>query len=128
EVLPLFDVDGRVESDTLLGTEQSITGREVFFACPNGREVTLLLSTSPVVDGGRVPGTVFVLTGYTERKRVEQTLREMNEVPEERIARRTADLERRNRELQSFAFVASHDLQEPLRKIQTFASLFRVER
>jgi len=32
-------------------------------------------------------------------------------------------LEKLNKELQSFAYISSHDLQEPLRKIQTFASL-----
>ena len=40
-----------------------------------------------------------------------------------RLALAMEDLRARNRELQDFAIAASHDLQEPLRKIQTFASL-----
>ncbi len=37
----------------------------------------------------------------------------------------TERLERLNEELQDFAFVASHDLQEPLRKIQTFCNMIQ---
>ena len=39
---------------------------------------------------------------------------------EEKMVAYTKRLEQSNRELQDFAYVASHDLQEPLRKIETF--------
>jgi PAS domain S-box-containing protein len=41
---------------------------------------------------------------------------------EENLKVYTAKLERSNSELQDFAFIASHDMQEPLRKIQSFGS------
>ena len=43
----------------------------------------------------------------------------------EHLRQSTLELERSNRELQDFAFVASHDLQEPLRKIQAFGDRLR---
>ncbi len=67
---------------------------------------------------------------YRQARDAEAALRIANDALEARVEARTAELARtnrdldiRNRELQDFAFVASHDLQEPLRKIQAFASL-----
>jgi light-regulated signal transduction histidine kinase (bacteriophytochrome) len=63
------------------------------------------------------------MNDITERRHAEEALRRAKDELEIRVLERTADLERRNQELQEFAFVASHDLQEPLRKIQTFGDL-----
>jgi PAS domain S-box-containing protein len=41
---------------------------------------------------------------------------------EDFLQQKNQDLEKMNKELQSFAYISSHDLQEPLRKIQTFIS------
>jgi PAS domain S-box-containing protein len=59
----------------------------------------------------------------TERKRAEEALREARDELELRVTERTGELELKNKELQDFAFVASHDLAEPLRKVQTFGRL-----
>ena len=55
----------------------------------------------------------------------ESQYRQLAEVLEERVKKRTDDLERSNLDLIQFASVASHDLKEPSRKIQTFATLLK---
>lgn len=44
---------------------------------------------------------------------------------EKKVEERTAELLRKNSELEQFAYIASHDLQEPLRKIRTFSELLQ---
>lgn len=75
---------------------------------------------------------ILVIRDLEERRRAQARLKEANDLLELRVKERTAELadtntelERSNRELQDFAFVASHDLQEPLRKIQAFGDRLR---
>lgn len=64
----------------------------------------------------------------TDQKNMEQQLRVFGEEMEWqnwRLGAAYDDLERRNKDLDEFTYVASHDLQEPLRKLMAFSDLLK---
>jgi PAS domain S-box-containing protein len=83
----------------------------------DGREVQVSLRISPVKDAaGSVTGLSAIARDITDRKKAEEALA---------LARRTEELARSNAELEQFASVVSHDLQEPLRTVANFAQFLQ---
>ncbi len=96
---------------------QPVINREEYFVNDEGEKRWLLTSKLPLRDqNGQVTGLVGIGSDITERKLAEEALL----TSEAKLRQFTTQLERSNRELQDFAYVASHDLQEPLRKIVVF--------
>ncbi len=80
-----------------------------------GHSLDVSLTVSPILDDkGELKGIATIARDISERKQLERTLEQY-----------AAQLARNNRELKDFAYVASHDLQEPLRKIQAFSDRLR---
>jgi PAS domain S-box-containing protein len=93
-----------------------VHGQEVIIAPPDAPRRALVANGQAIYDEQRHKlGAVVALHDITARQRAEEELRLSAE-----------QLERSNRELQDFASVASHDLQEPLRKIQAFGDRLKV--
>lgn len=61
-------------------------------------------------------GVILNATDITEERQQQSMLRQMN-----------LDLQQSNENLQQFAYIASHDLQEPLRKIHSFGNLLQTQ-
>jgi len=60
-----------------------------------------------------------------ENYRLIEELRENQQVLEQRVRERTAELEKMNQELKEFAYIASHDLQAPLGTMLTFLGMLK---
>ena len=89
----------------------------------DGHTVWINLTVAPNwASDGEVDYVISVVEDVSEKKAAEAALRWLNDELEDRVAARTAELERSNAELDQFAYVASHDLKAPIRAIDSLAT------
>ncbi len=95
---------------------------EIRIITKSGRLKWILNIGTPLFNvKGEVIGSIGIMTDITEKKEMLEKMESYNKL----VSRSNEELKQINKELEQYAYVASHDLKSPLRSIASFASLLK---
>ncbi len=119
--------------EKILPEKTAIADYEVTHDFPGLGERIMLLNASKIFrDNSDEQSILLAIEDITEKRKIDIDLKLFTEELEKQVSERTfslheanTDLQHSNENLEQFAYIASHDLQEPLRKIRMFSTLLK---
>jgi PAS domain S-box-containing protein len=134
--LSVKEMQGKYCFELIEGLKEPCQGCTAVIACKSGEPQegelvtpdgkTWISCSNPLKDSRKqVTGVVHVAINITGRKQAEEALRKAHDELEMRVKERTAELARKNTEMEQFIYTVSHDLRSPLITVSGFLGFLK---